>query len=196
MTKAEDDGRFLNIPWEPKIDVQTAWDLGIDDATAIVFYQTVGNEIRIIDYYEANGEGLPHFINVLKSKPYVYGAHHAPWDIEVRELSTGKSRRDTARSLGIIFSVGKKVRAKEEAIEQARQIISKCWFDKNKCEKLISGLRNYHKEFDDKLGVYKKTPVHNWASHSADAFMQLAMDYRQPRTSPLQTVAEQEFEFF
>ena len=161
-----------------------------------MFYQTVGNENRIIDYYEASGEGLPHFINVLKSKPYVYGAHHAPWDIEVRELSTGKSRRDTARSLGFIFTVGKKVRAKEEAIEQARQIISKCWFDKNKCEKLISGLRNYHKEFDDKLGVYKKNPVHNWASHSADAFMQLAMDYRQPRTSPLQTVAEQEFEFF
>ena len=196
MTKAEDDGRFLNIPWEPKVDVCTAWDLGVDDATAIVFYQTVGNEIRLIDYYEANGEGLPHFINVLKSKPYVYGQHHAPWDIEVRELTTGKSRRDTARSLGIIFTVGKKVRAKEEAIEQARQIISKCWFDKVKCEKLISSLRNYHKEFDDKLGVYKKTPVHNWASHGADAFMQLAMDYRQPRMEPLQTVAEQEFEFF
>jgi phage terminase large subunit len=196
MTKAEDDGRFCSIPWEPKLDVQTAWDLGVDDATAIIFYQTVGNEIRCIDYYEASGEGLPHYINVLKSKRYVYGQHHAPWDIEVRELTTGKSRRDTARSLGINFTTGKKVRQKEESIEQGRQLIPKVWFEKNKCEKLISALRNYHKEFDDKLGTYKKSPVHNWASHAADAFQLMAMEYREPRTSPLQTQAVQEYDIF
>jgi len=196
MTKAEDDGRLCSIPWEPRLDVQTAWDLGVDDATSIIFYQTVGNEIRCIDYYEASGEGLPHFINVLKSKPYVYGRHFAPWDIEVRELTTGKSRRDTARSLGINFTTGKKVRQKEESIEQGRQLIGKCWFEKNKCEKLISALRNYHKEFDDKLGTYKKQPVHNWASHAADAFQLMAMEYREPRTEPMQTVAVQEYDIF
>ena len=156
---------------------------------SVVFAQQHGQEVRIIDYYEASGEGLPHFISEIKSKPYSYDSHNAPWDIEVRELTTGKTRRETARSLGINFRVGKKVNKKEEAIEQARQLLSRTWMDRRKCEKLISALRNYHKEYDDKNQVFKARPVHNWASHGADSFMELAMSIRPERTEPLQAQA-------
>ena len=189
MTRMETDGRFGRIPWEPKLRTSTYWDLGIDDSMSVVFAQQHGQEVRIIDYYEASGEGLPHFISEIKSKPYSYDSHNAPWDIEVRELTTGKTRRETARSLGINFRVGKKVNKKEEAIEQARQLLSRTWMDRRKCEKLISALRNYHKEYDDKNQVFKARPVHNWASHGADSFMELAMSIRPERTEPLQAQA-------
>ena len=189
MTRMETDGRIGRIPWEPKLRTSTYWDLGIDDSMSVVFAQQHGQEVRIIDYYEASGEGLPHFISEIKSKPYSYDSHNAPWDIEVRELTTGKTRRETARSLGINFRVGKKVNKKEEAIEQARQLLHRCWMDRRKCEKLIAALRNYHKEYDDKNQVFKARPVHNWASHGADSFMELAMSIRPEQTEPLPTQA-------
>ena len=189
MTRMETDGRIGRVPWEPKLRTSTYWDLGIDDSMSVVFAQQHGQEVRIIDYYEASGEGLPHFISEIKSKPYSYDSHHAPWDIEVRELTTGKTRRETARSLGINFRTGKKVNKKEEAIEQARQLLSRCWMDRRKCERLIAALRNYHKEYDDKNQVFKARPVHNWASHGADSFMELAMSIRPERTEPLQMQA-------
>ena len=189
MTRMETDGRIGRVPWEPKLRTSTYWDLGIDDSMSVVFAQQHGQEVRIIDYYEASGEGLPHFISEIKSKPYSYDSHNAPWDIEVRELTTGKTRRETARSLGINFRTGKKVNKKEEAIEQARQLLSRCWMDRRKCERLIAALRNYHKEYDDKNQVFKARPVHNWASHGADSFMELAMSIRPERTEPLQMQA-------
>jgi phage terminase large subunit len=189
MNRMEEEDRITRVPWEPKINVDTFWDLGVDDSMAVTFAQQFGQEVRIIDYYEASGEGLPHFISEIKSKPYCYGSHNAPWDIEVRELTTGKTRKDTARSLGINFRTGKKVAHKEEAIEQGRQLLNRTWIDRKKAEKLISALRNYHKEYNDKNQVYKATPVHNWASHGADSFMELAMSIRAERTEPLQTQA-------
>ena len=189
MTRMETDGRIGRVPWEPKLRTSTYWDLGIDDSMSVVFAQQHGQEVRIIDYYEASGEGLPHFISEVKSKPYSYDSHNAPWDIEVRELTTGKTRRETARSLGINFRTGKKVNKKEEAIEQGRQLLSRCWMDRRKCERLIAALRNYHKEYDDKNQVFKARPVHNWASHGADSFMELAMSIRPERTEPLQMQA-------
>jgi len=91
--------RVLAEPWEPTLPVHTAWDLGLEkskkDATSIVFWQDVGLEVRIIDFYSSSGEGLQHYIKVLQEKPYTYGHHYAPHDIEVKELGTGKSRVDT-----------------------------------------------------------------------------------------------------
>ena len=189
MTRMETDGRIGRVPWEPKLRTSTYWDLGIDDSMSVIFAQQHGQEVRIIDYYEASGEGLPHFISEVKSKPYSYDSHNAPWDIEVRELTTGKTRRETARSLGINFRTGKKVNKKEEAIEQGRQLLSRCWMDRRKCERLIAAFRNYHKEYDDKNQVFKARPVHNWASHGADSFMELAMSIRPEQTEPLQAHA-------
>ena len=128
MNAAEASKRVGNVPWEPRLPVHTAWDLGVGDSTTIWFYQIYGMEVRVIDYYEASGEGLPHYAKVLEKKPYSYGMHYAPHDIEVRELSSGKSRFEAARSLGIKFQVGKQFPI-EEGIEAVRNLIPRCWFD-------------------------------------------------------------------
>ena len=78
-------GGICNVPYNPILPVDTDWDLGMDDSTAIWFSQsTRGGKVRLVDYYEANGEGLPHYAQVLRDKRYVYGEPWAPHDIEVR----------------------------------------------------------------------------------------------------------------
>lgn len=183
MLKAERDGRITNVPWETELPVHTYWDLGMDDSMTIWFLQVVGNELRIIDYMEHNGEGIAYYAKELRALPYVYGEHWAPHDIEVRELGTGKSRLETAKSLGISFRVTPNL-SLEDGIDAARKIIAKCWFDKTKCEKGINALRSYAKEWDEKNKVYKNRPRHDWASHGADAFRYLAVAYR-PVPKPL-----------
>jgi phage terminase large subunit len=97
--------RIGKVNWEPSLPVNTAWDLGISDSTAIWFVQLASNEARVIDYYEASGEALGHYVNVLKSKPYTWGKHIVPHDAQVRELGTGKSRLEILQSLGVQATV-------------------------------------------------------------------------------------------
>lgn len=169
LQKAEQDGRVSNVPYEPQLPVNTYWDLGIDDSMTIWFVQFLGKERRIIDYYENSGEGLKHYIQVLQDRKYIYGDHWAPHDIEVRELTTGKSRLETARSLGIDFNVAPRLSV-SDGIDAVRNVLAKCWFDKEKTSKGLNALKHYHKEFDKKNKVYRKNPKHDWSSHGADAF--------------------------
>jgi phage terminase large subunit len=183
MIQAERDGRITNVPWEASLPVDTYWDLGMDDSMTIWFVQSVGREVRLIDYLENNGEGLQFYAKELAAKPYTYGRHHAPHDIEVRELGTGASRRDTARKLGLSFQVVPNL-GLEDGIDAARNLIPKCWFDQRKCERGINALNSYEKEWDEKNKVYKSHPLHNWASHGADAFRYVAVGYKPPRDEP------------
>lgn len=180
MDRAEQDGRVANIPYESMLTVNTYWDLGIDDSTTIWFVQMQNREVRLIDYVEDNGEGLSYYINILNSKGYTYGKHYAPHDIEVRELTTGISRKETARSLGINFETVKRPARKDEGIDAIRNLMSRCWFDKDKTEKGRDALTNYHKEFDEKRKVYKNQPYHDWSSHGVDAFQTLALSDPKP----------------
>ena len=192
LKQAEDDGRITKVLYEPELGVETWWDLGIRDAMAIWFTQSVGREIRVIDYYENSGEGLPHYAKVLQGKPYVYSKHHAPHDIEVRELGSGRSRKETAASLGIVFQVVPNLPI-EDGIEAARSIIARCWFDKQKCERGLNALSSYHKEWDDKLKTWKSQPQHDWASHGADAFRMFAVGHK---TSPVKTKTPVELTYY
>ncbi len=176
ILQAEKDGRITNVPYDPIIPVDTYWDLGVGDSTAIWFVQNVGMEVRIIDYYETSGEGLPHYIKVLQERNYVYGTHNAPHDIKARELTSGKSRLETASSLGINFRVIPN-HSIEDGIEAARNIIARCWFDKDKASRGVSVLKSYHKEWDEKNKTWKDHPTHDWSSHGADAFRYLAIGY-------------------
>lgn len=176
MTMLE-QGRICNVPWEPKLEVNTAWDLGVGDAMSITFYQEYGLETRIIDYYENTGEGFPHYVKILREKDYVYGRHTAPWDIEVREMGTGKSRKETARELGIKFETLKQSKV-EDGIEMVRQLLSSTWIDEKKCERVIEALRSYRKEFDDKTKTFGDKPFHDWTSHPCDSVRYLAMGKR------------------
>jgi len=174
---AESDGRITGVPFDPATEVHTAWDLGIDDSMSIWFLQICGRELHFIDYLENQGEGLAYYIKELKEKLYVYGKHYAPHDIEVRELSTGKSRLETAKKLGIDFEPVRLLPI-QDGIDASRNILNRCWFDKDKCEKGLNALRSYHKEWDEDNQVFKLKPLHDWSSHGADAFRTFAVGYR------------------
>ena len=169
LDEAQQEGRICAVPHEPATNVDTWWDLGIGDSTAIWFVQTVGREIRVIDHYEMTGEGLPHYAKVLAAKPYVYGRHIAPHDIGVRELGTGKSRLEMAKALGVKFEVAPKLPV-DDGINAVRLTLPKCWFDATRCKAGLEALRMYRKDFDEKLKVFRDRPMHDWTSHSADAF--------------------------
>ena len=177
ITQLEKQGRLGKVPYDPMVSVDTWWDLGVGDSTVIWFTQSVGQEIRVIDYLEASGEGLAYYAKELQEKKYVYGTHNAPHDIAVRELGTGRSRLETAANLGIYFKVVPKLPI-DDGIQAVRGILQRCWFDAEKCEKGIDALRDYHKEWNDVMKVFKNTPAHNWASHAADAFRTLAVGHR------------------
>jgi hypothetical protein len=178
LTKADADGRITNVPHEPVLEVNTAWDLGMSDSTSIVFWQqTNAGEIRIIDYYEASGYGLDHYIRVLKDRDYTYGKHYAPHDIQVRELGTGKSRLEVARSLGITFQLAPNISI-VDGINSVRAMLPKCYIDKTKCNTLIEALRLYREKRDDKRNV-SLGPLHDWTSHAADCVRYMAVSQKQ-----------------
>lgn len=175
---AYDDKRIGRVPWEPKLPVDTFWDLGIADAMSILYTQRIGNEIRCIDYDEDQGEGLDYYAKLLAEKPYSYGEHHAPHDIKVRELSGGgRSRFEIAASLGIRFRILPKARV-EEGINAARAVFPRLYLDEVKCERFIEGVTEYTKEWDDHKQIFKNKPKHDWTSHPADVLRYMAMGYR------------------
>lgn len=160
-------GQISQVPWEPSFKVNTAWDLGVRDSTTIIFFQVVGQTIRIIDCYENSKVGLEHYAKILEQKEYSYGRHIAPHDIAVQELGSGITRIEKAKRLGINFVIAPNVSI-EDGIESVRTSLSKIWIDE-KCLPLIKALENYRQEYDSKKKVYKSVPLHDWSSHWADA---------------------------
>lgn len=177
MQKADQDGRITRVPYQPEIGVETWWDLGIDDAMAIWFTQTVGREIHVIDYYEQSGEGLPHYAKVFQERGYVYAGHHAPHDIRVRELGSGRSRLEIAASLGIRFNIVPDISV-ADGIEAARSFIPRCWFDRERTERGRLALTSYRRVWDAKRKAFQSQPLHDWASNGSDAFRYLAVGHK------------------
>ncbi len=185
--------RIGKIPDNSHQPVRTFWDIGVGDSTAIWFVRVIGEEFHVVDFYENSGEGLRHYMKVLKDKGYTYAEHWGPHDIDNREFgSDGKTRRELAsegyeidgQKYSIRFSVVPKLGI-DEGIEQVREILPACVFDESMCELGISCLENYRKEWDDKRGCWKDKPLHDWSSHAADAFRYFAVakSARKPATS-------------
>ena len=181
LAAARDDSRIGSIPIEPSVRMHTAWDLGISDAMSIWFFQVVGKEVRLIHYYENNNEGMEHYIQYLQefaSKNQInYDQHLAPHDIEVRELSTGKTRKATAAKMGIKFRTVQRPQKKSEGHDAVRRIFPRLWIDDTRAEHGLNCLSSYQYEWDDKKGVFKPQPLHDWASHGADAMQTLALGW-------------------
>lgn len=167
-------GQIGQVPWENGFKVSTAWDIGVRDSTSIIFFQTIGQTVRIIDYYENSKEGLEHYVNVVNSKPFLYNKHIAPHDIRVREFGSGMTRVDKARQLGINFTIASDLSIMD-GIESVRSAFSKIWIDEVACKDLIRSLENYRQEYDSKRKVYKAIPLHDKNSHAADAFRYLCI---------------------
>jgi phage terminase large subunit len=180
-------GQITHVPYEPGFPVHTAWDLGYNDPTVIIFFQVVGQVIRVIDYYENNKKGLEHYVRILQQKEYAYGKHIAPFDIAVHDLSTGISRWKTMHDLGVTFiRYSEKQPGIEDGIEAVRRNLPKMWFDERNCASLIKSLENYRQEYDPKRQVYKGQPLHDFASHAADAarYMCVALPKITNKSSP------------
>jgi hypothetical protein len=175
LDKVEKDGRICNVPYDPNVPVDTFWDLGIGDTTAIWFLQVVGQEFRLIDYFEEAGQGLDFFVRELSKKPYIYREHTLPHDAKARELGTGKSREETLRALGLRKLYILPRWSVDDGIHAVRMLLPKCWFDKLKCKRGIETLRNYQRKWDSRNQMYLAKPKHDWASHGSDAFRYLAM---------------------
>ena len=197
LEDAQGDGRIGNVPYDPTQKVDTFWDLGVGDSTAIWFTQSVGRAIHVIDFYENRNEGLPHYCQVLQSKRYLYGNHNAPHDIEVRELGTGKSRREIAWDLGLNFKVVPKLPI-EDGIHAAQMLIPRLWFDREKCKDGLEALRQYHRAYNERTRSFRSNPVHDWSSHASDAFRYLAVGIRETRDTgrPPQMMAQREYDPF
>ena len=176
------EGRICHVPYDPILPVDTAWDLAGGgssgaDSTAIWFVQALrGGEIRLIDYYEAQGEGMPHFAKVLKDKGYAYGRHFAPHDIKVKEIGSGKTRIDAARALGIKFWVCPNI-ALEDGIHAVRMILPRCYFDAKKCDAGLEALSSYRRDYNVRIQEFKSSPVHDFASHACDALRYYAVSH-------------------
>lgn len=169
LIKAEQENRITEVPYDELLPVHTWCDLGIGDSFSIGYFQIYGQQWRMIDYDEFEGESLGSAIKRMEEKGYYYGTHHAPHDIEVRELGTGKSRYEIAQSLGVDYSIVPRLEV-DDGINAARMRFSSVWFDKSKCDLFLKRMRRYHKEFDEKRGVFKNKPVHDANSHAADMF--------------------------
>ena len=175
IEQARQENRICNVPWETRSNVNTAWDLGISDSTSITFWQDVGGECRIIDYYEMQGENIAHYAKVLQSKPYVYGTHYFPHDAGNRGLETGRTIQDAYYEIGVKSTVLEREIKIGPGIEAVRALLSIAYIDSEKCRHLIKCMENYRKNYNEKTNSYSDTPIHDWCSHCADSVRYMAM---------------------
>lgn len=190
MEAADTEGRIVDNLYDGALEVHTAWDLGASDDTVIWFYQQSGMDIRLVDYYAANGYGLDHYARILderrgpSGKPYRYGRHYLPHDVEMKVLAGGeiaRTRKQTLEGLGVPVNVVPKWQV-EDGINAVRRVLPRCWFDKTKTAEGIKALRQYRREWDDVRKVFYERPLHDWASHPADAMRYLAISVGEPRS--------------
>jgi phage terminase large subunit len=161
------ESRICPIEINNDVKTHTAWDLGVSDSTAIWFIQCIGRERRLVDYYEASGVGLDHYAQVLHDKRiqhgWKYGDHYFPHDIKHRELTTGRSRLQALNTLGIDAVVVPESSVLD-GINVVRRMLGRTWIDVNRCERGIEALRQYRREYDDKLKDWRRNPLHDWTS--------------------------------
>lgn len=177
LDKAKLERRITYVPYDPSLLVHVAIDIGVSDATALIFFQTVNDSsmVRIIDCYSNSNVGLDHYAEYLQKKPYRYGKYFAPHDLMVREWGGGAiTRYEKARQMGIDFTVLDQIDL-QDGIDNVLVNFNKLLIDETKCKSLINALENYRREWDDIHQVYKPKPVHSWASHMSDALRYLCM---------------------
>ena len=174
LSQLENNWQRTKVPYDPALDVYTVRDLGINDSTAIWFFQIMWREIRVIDHYENNGEWLSHYVGILKEKGYRYWTVRLPHDAQARSLQTWKTVEEKMYEYGFNDVQIVPKLSVLDWINSARAILPRCYFDKEKTERGRKCLKNYHKEFDEKRTSFK-WPEHDRSSHSSDAFRYLAV---------------------
>lgn len=184
---AEKNGQFCRVPYEKTHPVNTFWDLGFGDNTSIWFEQSIGFEFRFIDHLSGSLQSLGYYLKAMQERGYTYGLHFLPWDGAAKELGTGRSIQE---QIAGIYGAGNvrcvKKLAVTDGIEAVRAIFPKCYFDSEKCADGLRSLRHYRYGYDEKLMTFERAPLHDWASHDADALRTAAVGVKEEaRTEPV-----------
>lgn len=174
LNEADEQNRVTKIPRDPIAKIVCSWDLGISDSTCIWVAQVVGKEVQLIDATENHGVGLDYYVTWLRERGYDQGQHILPHDVRVRELGTGKSRQEVLTEAGLDVTIAPSLSV-ADGIQAVRRLLPRCWFDAEGTKEGLSALRNYRRVFDEKRNVFFDTPLHDWASHYADAFRYMAI---------------------
>lgn len=185
-----DPPQITSVPYDPQLPCGVAWDLGINDQNTLWFYQLFRNEIRLINYYSNNGMGLPHYVHYINSTGYHVTEHLLPFDVNVREYSSGRKRIETFRKLKLIGLRVLPKLSKQEGRNAVRQILPRCYFDSIKCADGIECLRNHHREYDEKANAFRDNPAKSEWIHGADGFRMLAIGVRDERTKEEKAIVE------
>ena len=181
IIKAEEEGRITSVPYDPALPVHTSWDIGVDDMTCIWFFQVLpGGEIHAIDYLEGSGEGIEFYLKALNRRKYNYGTDYVPHDFKARSFAAGgRSAFEIAKAAGRKLQLIKATAALDR-IQATRTMLPRVWFDAEKTKLGLEGLRHYRSKQDEKKGTLTG-PIHDWASHPADAFGTFALSYQERR---------------
>lgn len=188
LMQAEKEGRICDLPIIPGIPVNTFWDIGMNDTTAIWFHQHVGPWHHFVDYYENSGEQAAHYARVLRERGYMYGKHYLPHD----GVNTDWSGEGNDTRLGVLEKLGVKptvlvprIELISDGIDMVRQAFSRCRFDRTRCGEFKPGegrgglpsLAAYQHKWNETTSAWHDYPLHNWASNGADAFRQFAQGF-------------------
>lgn len=173
---AEKQGRVGTVAIDPRHPVHSAWDLGVADSTAIWCFQVTPNGIRVVDYFEATGQGIEYYAEWLDKKGY-HGKDLLPHDARQR-MPIGNPPRTR---IEIMLELGRKpqlvpLHHVPDGISAVRKTLPLCIFD-TKCAPGLRALRNYRRQWNDDRKIFADAPLHDWASHGSDAFRTLAMGW-------------------
>jgi phage terminase large subunit len=174
IRRATEEGRLTRVPYDATKPVHTFWDLGWADNTSIWFAQAVGFEYHVIDYLEGSQQPLTHYLQELQKRGYVYGTDWLPHDGQSKQLGTGRSIEEMMRAAGRTVRIVPKLSV-ADGINAARTVFAQCWFDSERCADGLQCLRRYRYDVDQDTGQFSKVPLHDQASHGADAFRYLAL---------------------
>ena len=191
---AEREQRIRRVPWEASKLVNTFWDIGPAHAR-VWCAQSIGFEFRFIDFVSDELASLASCVKELRDRQYAYGVHYLPWDGGVKEFGSGRSVQEQLQDVFGKDNVRvAKALSVEDGIAAARLIFPKCYFDAERCAPGLRGLRCYQYEYDKDRRTYSKKPLHDWASHDADAFRTAAVSIReaQPNASKPKPVGSSE----
>jgi hypothetical protein len=173
------------LAFETRSVINTYWDLGIDDSTAIWLHQVIAGKHRFVGYYENSGEGIGFYLDWLNKWRARFGAsfgqHYGPHDMEHRMMGeNAESIKDVAARLGYQFTIVPRTKDKLGSIQRVRTILPQCQFATPEVDTGLQHLESYCRDWDDKYGVWKSQPRHDEHSHGADAFMTFVDGWQSP----------------
>jgi len=171
LRKADAESRITDVPYNDAKPVDTFWDLGYRDSTAIWCIQQIGAQTRVIDYMEGSQKKLADYVKELQARPYVWGTDYVPHDAAAKELGVGLSLNEQLQALNRTTAIVPRVHQLSIGIEALRSVFGSLWFDRTKCAIGINHLRRY-RYVTNTSNVTGREPLHDAASHAADALRQ------------------------